>query len=158
MAIEISPPVAGIGGGVILAGGGALAVVGGRELSKATALSQFASPPKMLPVADDVQRMLGATDALLAEVQYATRNGTGGVFGKIGAAKDLAKIDEGPLLYAARKLNTSSSELVTLIKQDLGQVEAVQAAVKIGGAKLAIGGVLAATGALLVANSVFDVK
>ena len=158
MAIEISAPVAGIGGGVLAVGGGALAVVGGRQVKAATGASQFATLPKVMPMIDDIQSMLGATSNLLADVQFATRDTNGGLFSRIGAAKQLAVLDETPLLNAARKLNNSSSEVIALAKDDAVRLGAAKIGATSGAIKLVAGGIIAATGALLVANAAFDVK
>jgi hypothetical protein len=178
MSIEISPPVAGIGGGVLLAGGGALAVVGRNQLKAATSLAQFATPPQVLPALRDLQATLGATNEILAGVQHAMDGarlpGTG-LFRKMpfiggaaddleravrlgAAAKELAKLDESAMVGAAQQLSTRSSQLVAAAQDDAVRVGAAKAGAMSGGTKLLIGGAIAAVGALLLANAVFDIE
>lgn len=178
MGIEISPPVAGVGGGVLLAGGGALAVVGRNQVKAATSLTQFATPSQVLPALRDLETTLGATNEILEGVQGAMQGarlpGTG-LFKKIpfiggaaddleravrigAAAKELSKLDETAIVGAAKQLNTRSTQLVAAAQDDAVRLGAAKVGAMSGGTKLLIGGAIAAVGALLLANAIFDIE
>lgn len=176
MGIEVSAPVAGVGGGLLLAGGGTLAVMGRRQIAAATALNQFATPYKLLPAMEQLDRTLAATDDILTGVQTAMRSARipgqgilqrvpflGGAADdleravRIGAAaKELSKLDETVLISNARKLNAHSADLVASAQADIAQFATAKAGAMSGGTKLLIGGAIAAVGAFLLANAVFD--
>ncbi len=178
MGIEISPPVAGIGGGVLLAGGGTLAVMGRNQLQAATALSQFATPSQIVPALRELELTLGATNEILEGVQGAMKGarlpGTG-LFKRVpfiggaaddleravrlgAAAKELSKLDETAIVGAAKQLNTRSAQLVTAAQGDAVRLGAAKVNAMSGGTKLLIGGAIAAVGALLLANAMFDIE
>lgn len=178
MGIDISPPVAGVGGGVLLAGGGTLAFVGRNQLRAATSLSQFAMPSQVVPALRDLEVTLGATNEILEGVQGAMKGarlpGTG-LFKHVpfiggaaddleravrlgAAAKELSKLDETAIVGAARQLNTRSTQLVAAAQDDAVRLGAAKAGALNGGTKLLIGGAVAAVGALLLANAIFDIE
>jgi hypothetical protein len=178
MGIEISPPIAGVGGGVLLAGGGALAFVGRNQLRTATALSQFGTPSQVLPALRDLQSTLSATNDILGGVQQAMQGARlpgSGLFKRVpfiggaaddleravrigAAAKELSKLDETAIVNTARQLNTRSAQLVAAAEDDVVRLGAAKAGAMSGGTKLLIGGAIAAVGALLLANAIFDVE
>jgi hypothetical protein len=176
MGIEVSAPVAGVGGGLLLAGGGTLAVMGRRQLTAATALSQFATPYKVLPAMQQLDRTLAATDGILTGVQTAmntTRLPGEGLLRRVpflgsaaddleravrigAAAKELSKLDETVLISNARKLSAASSDLIASAEDDIARFSVAKASAMSGGTKLLIGGAVAAVGAFLLANAIFD--
>jgi hypothetical protein len=178
MAIEISTPVAGIGGAGLAVGGGVLAVVGGRQLQAATSLAQFATPSQVVPSLRDLDATLQATGTLLDGVQGAMQGARlpgSGIFAKVpfigryaddleravrlgAGAKELAKIDENAVIGAAKQLTERSSHLVTAAEADVVQLGVAKAGAMSGGIKLLIGGAIAAAGVLLLASTIFDVE
>lgn len=177
MAIEVPPPVAGVTGTAMLAGGGALALRGRGQLLAATNLGQFASPAQLVPTVRELQTTLAATDVLLDGVQSAMAGarlpGTG-LFRRIpfvgaaaddleraarlgAAAREFAKVDETALVSAASRLSQRTAQLATAVEGDAARLGAAKVAATSGGTKLAVGGALAAAGALLLAATVFDV-
>ncbi len=178
MAIEVAPPVAGIGGGVLLAGGGALAYVGGRQVRAATDVAQFASPTQVVPALRDLQATLGATNEVLDGVQRAMREARmpgSGLFRKVpfiggaaddleravrlgAAARELGKLDETAVVAAAKQLNTRSAQLVAAAQDDAVRLGTARIGVTSGATKLLVGGGLAAVGALLATGAAFDIE
>jgi hypothetical protein len=178
MAIEIAPPVAAIGGGAMLAGGGALAWTGSQQMRSATSFAQFATPSQVVPSLQDLQRTLEVVDDTLVGVQHAMQGArlpAKGIFSRIpfigghaddleravrlgAAAKELSKVDEGRLVEVARQLNARSSHLVRAAEADVLQLAAAKTQATGAGTKLLIGGVIAAAGALLLAATVFDIR
>ena len=178
MGIEVAPPVAGVGGGVLLAGGGALAYVGRNQLKVATSWSQFATPSQVVPALRELEVTLGATNEILDGVQGAMQGarlpGTG-LFKRMpfiggaaddleravrigAAAKELSRLDETAIVSAAQQLNTRSTQLVAAAQDDAVRLGAAKAGAMSGGTKLLIGGAIAAVGALLLANAIFDIE
>ena len=158
MGMDIPAPAAGIGGGALLVGGGALAVTGGRNLASATALDQFATMPKLLPTLESAQKAMDATDDMLAEVQYATRNGTSGLFGKFSAAKELSKVDESRLVGAAKEANLAMADLLVAVEGDLPKIPEIRLNAQRAGIRIGAGVAIAALGAGLVLSSAFDIE
>jgi hypothetical protein len=176
MGIEVSAPVAGVGGGVLLAGGGTLAYLGRREIAAATTLSQFATPQQIVPALRDLEHTLGATNQILSGVQGAmagARLPGAGLFRRVpfiggaaddleravrvgAAAKELSKLDETAIVNSAKQLSERSSLLVSAAEGDVARLGAAKTGALSGGTKLLIGGAIAAAGALLLANAIFD--
>jgi hypothetical protein len=176
MGIEVSAPVAGVGGGVLLAGGGALAFMGRRQVAAATALGQFATPSQVVPALRDLEHAIGATNEILGGVQQAmagARLPGSGLFRRVpfiggaaddleravrigAAAKELAKLDETAVVNSAQQLSTRSGQLVAAAEADVARLSVAKAGAMSGGTKLLIGGAVAAAGALLLATAIFD--
>lgn len=176
MGIDVSAPVAGVGGGVLLAGGGTIAYMGRQQLVAATALEQFVTPSKILPTLRQFQGTLAATDDVLTGVQAAmttTRLPGQGLFKHVpfiggaadeldravrlgAAAHELSKIDETVLIKQARALSGDTAKLIASAEDDIARIGVAKAGAMSGGTKLLIGGAIAAVGVLLLANAVFD--
>lgn len=177
MAIEISAPVAGVGGGVLLAGGGAVAVASKRQLAASTSLAQFAVLDEIIPTLKEFEKTLGYADTVLTGVQdamTAVRTPGTGMLRRVpllgsaaddleraarlgAAAHELSKIDETALAKAATKLKGSTTGLIASAEAGVTQFRAARISAGSASTKLLVGGGVALAGALLLATAVFDV-
>lgn len=177
MGLDIPAPVAGIGGGAMVVGGGALAMRARSEILHATSTANFATPKLIVPATRQLHETLDATGNILAGVQKAmdgARVPGSGIFRRIpfigGAADDLeraarlgaaaheiAKLDETALLSSAAKLNQRAVELAAAVEGDAARLATAKASVLGGTNKLALGIGVAAFGAALLGAALFDV-
>ncbi len=177
MGLDIPAPVAGIGGGAMMVGGGALALRGRGQVIASTSMSQFHTPSLVVPATQELQQTLQTTGELLDSVQGAMQRvrlpGTG-LFKRIpfigGAADDLeraarlgmaareiSKVDETALVQSASRLNARAVELAAAVEADAVRIGTAKAGILSGTNKLAIGIGIAAIGAALLGAALFDV-